>query len=260
MQTVGLPISKNGWSKPVTRLAGRSIDASAVFGGVLLPGSISEKIAARYRKYVFGDATLQDLPDHPRFILNATNVQSAVLWRFSKPYMGDYRVGRVKDPETALADAVAASSAFPPVLSPAELDLDPAEFADQEGADLFDPRFQHEIVLSDGGVYDNLGLETAYKRCKTLIVSDGGGLISPNDDPARDWARHTIRVMEIIDSQVRSLRRRQLLHAFRSNERRGVYWSIRTPHQEVLGSRKAGRSGRIRGGACRDPYSTEASR
>ena len=35
------------------------------------------------------DATLQDLPDTPRFVINATNVQTGALFRFSKPYMAD---------------------------------------------------------------------------------------------------------------------------------------------------------------------------
>ncbi len=30
-------------------------------------------------------------------------------------------------------------------------------------------------MLADGGVYDNLGLETAWKRYRTILVSDGGG-------------------------------------------------------------------------------------
>ncbi len=71
-------------------------------------------------------ATLQALPDRPRFVINATNVQSGVLCRFSKPYMWDYRVGQIKSPTIELAIAVAASSAFPPVLSPVRLKVDPA--------------------------------------------------------------------------------------------------------------------------------------
>jgi len=47
--------------------------------------------------------------------------------RFSKPYRRDYQVGEVKSPTVSLATAVAASSAFPPVLSPAKLELDPAQ-------------------------------------------------------------------------------------------------------------------------------------
>ena len=66
--------------------------------GILLPGTISDRVAGAYRKHVFGDATLQDLPDRPRFVINSTNIQTGSLWRFSKPYMADYQVGMVREP------------------------------------------------------------------------------------------------------------------------------------------------------------------
>src|SRR5262245_57908072 len=59
---------------PVRTLAGRTIDEGAVVAGLLLPGSISDKVQDAYRKVLFGDATLQDLPDAPRFVINATSV------------------------------------------------------------------------------------------------------------------------------------------------------------------------------------------
>ncbi|MDQ3131846.1 MAG: patatin-like phospholipase family protein, partial [Acidobacteriota bacterium] len=108
---------------PVKKLASRTIDATSVITGALWVGSIGDKVADAYRNYLFGDVTLQDIPDHPRFVFNATNVQSGALWRFMKPYMRDYRVGEIKNPKIELAVAVAASSAFPPVLSPVEMDL-----------------------------------------------------------------------------------------------------------------------------------------
>jgi len=83
---------------PVRRLAGRTIDEAAVIGGVLLAGSVSDRVIAGYRRRLFDTATLQDLPDRPRFVINATNVQTGALWRFMKPYMADYRVGRVVNP------------------------------------------------------------------------------------------------------------------------------------------------------------------
>jgi NTE family protein len=103
----------------VRSLARVTIDLPAVALGLLLPGSISARIAGAYRRRLLGEATLQALPDDtegPRFVINATNLQSGVLWRFSKPYMRDYRVGEIKDPQlqlaAAAAAAVAASSAF----------------------------------------------------------------------------------------------------------------------------------------------------
>ena len=108
--------------QPVRELAGTTIDEGAILGGVFLPGSISDKVVDAYRKHLFGHATLQDLPfDPPRFVINATNVQSGALWRFSKPFMADFRVGMIRNPKTELAVAVAASSAFPPVLSPVKI-------------------------------------------------------------------------------------------------------------------------------------------
>ena len=59
-------------------------DAMAVGKGTFLPGTISEFVAKSYASHLYGDATLQDLPDDPpRFVINATNVQSGALWRFS---------------------------------------------------------------------------------------------------------------------------------------------------------------------------------
>ena len=215
---------------PVRAMAGRTIDAGAIVGGALLPGvSVGDRVEAAYRKHLFGDATLQALPDHPRFVINATNVQSGAQFRFSKPYLADYRVGRVLHPTLPLSRAVAASSAFPPVLSPVELELDHTDWAPgTAGSDLGREPFTTEIVLTDGGVYDNLGLETAWKRYDTVLVSDAGGKMQAEPEPERDWARHVLRVLDIIDNQVRSLRKRQVIEAYRRGDRQGAYWGIRS--------------------------------
>lgn len=214
--------------KPVRELAGETIDAWGIVGGILLPGTISEKIQGSYRKYLFAEATLQDIVDRPRFVINATNVQSGALWRFSKPYMRDYRVGEVKAPRITIAEAVAASSAFPPVLSPMIMELDPAIFTPNSGDNLQREPYTSRVVLSDGGVYDNLGLETAWKRYDTILVSDAGGQFKPEEEPKEDWARHSYRVLNLIDNQVRSLRKRQVIQSYRDNTRKGAYWGIRT--------------------------------
>jgi NTE family protein len=217
---------------PLRALAGETIDTRSVFTGVFTPGSIAEKVANAYRRRLFGDATLQDLPDRPRFVLNATNVQTGALFRFSKPYLGDYRIGRVFEPRLALATAVAASSAFPPVLSPLTVRFPAGAFKPDPTAPLGKPPFTTTVVLTDGGVYDNLGLETVWKRYTGVLVSDGGGKLQPEGDPAANAVQHSIRVNGIIDNQVRSLRKRQVIAAFCSKvpelRRDGTYWGIRT--------------------------------
>jgi NTE family protein len=94
--------------------------------------------------------------------------------------------------------------------------------------DLQRPPFTTQVVLTDGGVYDNLGLEPAWKRYKTILVSDAGGAYGADEDPKRDWISHTKRVMDLIDNQVRALRKRQVVGSFQSGERIGTYWGIWT--------------------------------
>ena len=111
-------------SEPVRRLAGVTIDVGCILRGIFLPGSIADYLDHTYQDHLFGKATLQAFPadeQGPRFVINATNVGSGVLWRFSRPYMRDYRVGEVRNPTVLLARAVAASSAFPPGIARAEM-------------------------------------------------------------------------------------------------------------------------------------------
>ncbi len=219
--------------EPIRKVARTTIDIWAVLGGLLLPKvTVGDRVAANYRKLLFGGATLQDLPDAPApiFVINATNVQSGALWRFSKHDMRDYRVGQVCRPTVPLARAVAASSAFPPFLSPLILDLDPASFTPKSGDDLQVEPYTSRVVLCDGGVYDNLGLETAWKRCKTILVSDAGAKMAPDPSPKGDWFNQLWRVFYIEDDQVRNLRKRDLMSAYTSKPPRlgGTYWGIRT--------------------------------
>lgn len=230
---------------PIRALADRTIDVPAVLTGLLVPGlTINTRLAAAYRRHLFGSSTLQDLPsdeEGPRFVINATNLQSGVLWRFSRPYMADYRVGMINEPTVSLAEAVAASSAFPPILAPARMRFSESQYAPGSGEDLQTPPFTTRPTLADGGVYDNLGLETAWKSCKTVLVSDGGGQMEPDGGrfgpfPGwrwRDWATQMVRVTTVIDNQVRSLRKQQTIEGFDAPEdsdqcRRGTYWGIRS--------------------------------
>jgi NTE family protein len=230
---------------PIRALARHTLDARAGLVGMLLPGvTISGRLAAAYRRHLFGGATLQDLPsdkEGPRFVINATNLQSGALWRFSRPFIADYRVGRMMEPQVTLADAVAASSAFPPLLAPARPRFEDGQYLPGSGDDLQTPPFTTRPVLADGGVYDNLGLETAWKSCKTVLVSDGGGAFAADQGRFgpfgwwrwREWGTQTVRVLKTVDNQVRSLRKQQVIDGYEEPEesddhRFGTYWGIRS--------------------------------
>ena len=222
---------------PIRELAGHTIDLPAVVVGAVLPFiSIADRIEKAYRKYVFGDATVADLPDaaagQPRFVINACSVQTGALFRFERSYVADWRIGinRRAPAQIPLARAVAASSAFAPFLSPVVIELDPRDFELAAGADLRREPFTSRVVLTDGGNYDNLGLETIYKRCRTVLVSDAVGMLPADETPHGDWVRHGIRAVEMLLNQIVSMRKRQLLGAMRSltDPRPGAYWSVRS--------------------------------
>ncbi len=212
---------------PIRALAGETLDVGSVVRGVLLPESINTQFAAALRHHLYGKATLQDLPTTPTIVINATNLQTGKLWRFSREAMGDWTIGRIPTPRVQLAKAVAASAAFPPLLSPAVLTVKPTDFLPDEAGENTRPPFNSRILLADGGVYDNLGLETAFKLWATLIVSDAGMRPSASPKVGTDPLRQTIRVLEVADAQVRALRKRQLLDLFTRDEptHNGAYFS-----------------------------------
>jgi len=212
---------------PMRALARKTIDLPAVLGAAFKIRPAADIMAGAYRKHLYGDIRLKDLPAHPRFVMNATNLQSGVLCRFTQSYLWDWRVGQVPEPDIPLAVAVAASSAFPPVLSPMTIRFREGQFQPGTGADLQTAAYRTRMHLTDGGVYDNLGLE-AVKNCARVLVSDGGGQMRPASRSQMNWIFQAIRANAIIDNQVRSLRKRMLIESFRKGERWGTYWSIRS--------------------------------
>jgi predicted acylesterase/phospholipase RssA len=75
-----------------------------------------------------------------------------------------YRIGRDWD-QLRLADAVGASACFPPVFPPFQV------------LGFYDDVHVSRLGLTDGGVFDNMGLTALLdEECTNIIVSDTGGL------------------------------------------------------------------------------------
>jgi NTE family protein len=86
------------------------------------------------------------------------------------------------------------------------------------------------IELTDGGVYDNLGLEPIWKACATILVSDGGKPMSHEFVPP---GLRVLRYQQVINNQVLALRKRWLIDTFQRAKRGvdqdtfdGAYWGI----------------------------------
>jgi NTE family protein len=221
--------------EPIRKLASLTIDVPSVIAGAILGKNASNKIVNAYREHLFGNKTLQDITNDPIFIFNSTNIQSGSLWSFTKQYMGDLRVGKVNNPEIELAVVVAASSAFPIVFPPVKLSLSPKLFTASSGIDLYDDRYRTNIVLTDGGIYDNLGLENVWGKYQTILVSDA--ITSFNNEPVfrKNWFRNTIKIFSVINNQVRDLRKLRLIEAYKTKNLKGAYWSIcENIHQDYI--------------------------
>jgi NTE family protein len=236
--------------EPILAFSREKVDVVDALTGLLPWTSASDQVAQTYDKHLFHKKTLQDLPDSPRFVFCATNLQTGVLWRFSKPYAGDYVVGRIDKPATPVAQAVAASSAFPPVLSPCVLQFPAGSFTSWPGTQVIPPNeiaaYRSKVMLTDGGVYDNHGIEPIEKRYLTNFVSDGGAPFGRSAELHTDWISQLRRILDVEDNQVRALRRRDLIARFIAGNqvgdetrlaggyaRMGAYWGIDTDPRKV---------------------------
>lgn len=213
-------------SAPLIALAQKRVDIPAITLG-LLPFSSAANLAAWcYDRMLFHGATLQDLPDSPRFSFTATSLQTGTLWRFAKDYAADWRVGRWDKPSLKVSIAVGASAAFPPYLSPLYIKPPKDLIVATEGADLSGESFSRNLCLTDGGIYDNLGLEPVWKRYRTILVSDGGALTPGLPSPRSNWLSQAVRTTNIALQQGINMRRRTLRGLHGSCARNVVYWGI----------------------------------
>lgn len=211
---------------PLRAFCRRSIDTAAVGWGALLPGkSIGDVLADAYDD-MFKGITLQDLPGSPQFLFNATNLQTGRLVRMSKKRLAEYTLGEIAAPRIRLAVAVAASSAFPPVLSPVTIETDVNAWVKLDGAVHHgDPDFAAALSLTDGGVYDNLGLESV-DDFNPVIVSDAGAPFGTEAKAEALWPQQALRALDIATDQARALRKRLLFAEAAADKRVAAYSGI----------------------------------
>jgi predicted acylesterase/phospholipase RssA len=146
----------------------------------ILPGySRSHVLAKTFDKIFFKGKTLKDLPQEPPISINTAVLNTGQVGKFSRD--GFRAASLLKQPEEELPDfplamAVMASAAFPVGLPPVYLKQKkhiPKNLVKDEY------RKHKRIALSDGGVLENLGLQTLLLSGKPftswdIISSDAG--------------------------------------------------------------------------------------
>ncbi|MDB6145056.1 MAG: patatin [Pseudomonas sp.] len=207
-----------------TYLRTQSVAVSSVIGGLLDPFETRlEKLADSYDKQLYKDKTLSALSGGPRLYLNSTNLATGNLFFFvtgggGKSEMGDYELGVVDASSFPLSHAVAASSAFPPVFPPLKL-----------GKDLYAP--ENDVVdyvtLTDGGVYDNMGVNPLLLKRNALdyiIVSDGGKPFANDSQPTDSGTIVLKAALDIMMEQIRGLEFDRLQHRFLAKDGPKPMW------------------------------------
>jgi NTE family protein len=223
---------------PLQQFCSQTIDIPSGIKGFLTPfRSTGDFLTSRYDSDLFNKATMRDLPvgpdrgspsTGPNFIIYSTNMQTGRSFRFTRDYLADYYLGLNRTMIVPLARAVAASSAFPPVFSPITLNSNPNDWSDgtQKRGDLAE--FQRDIVLTDGGIYDNMGLEALIGNIDIVLVSDAGAPFHLNSSPRSNYMSQLGRVRDILIDQTRALRKRWFVTELDAKRQEGAYWGIAT--------------------------------
>lgn len=178
----------------------------------------------------------------PRFIFCATSLQSGACWHFHAGptgRMGDFYTGYTDVGTVSIADAVAASSAFPPGFGAFWLKLPsdvlltridpwgqlrrPSEKRPRLPGDV-----KGTVLLTDGGVYDNLGVEPVWNLLDGLILSDAGKPFSSVPSLKQFAIPRLTRVAAVSAEQVGAVRKRWLFNDLEEERRSGVIWQINT--------------------------------
>jgi len=134
-----------------------------------------------------------ELPDKSdqsvEFIFLATNIEKGTPWRFTSEKVGTY----VTPQSMTIAEAVAASACFPPIFGPLKVKKDGRTIGH----------------VTDGGVYDNTGMEPIWNSNKVILISDAG---TPFDFKVPRWfGSRIMRYVDIGRNQVGALRRRAVI-------------------------------------------------
>jgi NTE family protein len=232
--------------KPIRQFCLKTIDIPSGLAGLIYPlYNAADRTTAYYKKGLFGDSTLQDLPsdnEGPRFTIYATSLQTGVSVRFSKSELAEYHLGHIPAPKIALAVAVAASAAFPPVLGPLILKSKLSDWREWENAKPLPlipaaelNKIRSRMFLTDGGVYDNMGLERVWDRYTTVLVSDASAPFKYISGTLRFRLGQlfaTLRLIDIINSEAIRVRRRWMMENCEQNLMQGAYWGINTRIQD----------------------------
>ncbi len=187
--------------------------------------------------------TLGQYAETPAWSINGTTAENGRRFRFKAGTMGDYEIGYARADGFETAAAMAMSAAFPGGIGPLRIDTGSFRWVKREG---WDSQLQEQEVkppypylhVYDGGVYDNLGMETLFDMGKQafktelttsmdfMILSDAGMSYSRRKIPGPLDLRRFKRISDIMSDQTRALRIRSFVNFLARKPGSGMYLQI----------------------------------
>jgi NTE family protein len=181
---VGFLIGKMGWKKNPFRGAA---------GWVVLRfrrhASRSTAFERHLRMSILGDVRMDDVKRNGLdVVINASELRTGTAFRYGSKETGCWRLGKTVGEAPLVSQAVASSAAFP-VFLPA---FDQLLTFEKKGV------VSERVLLSDGGVYENLGISclvpgrsAAYStnvfKCDFIISCDAGHGQPAGEDLVYNW-------------------------------------------------------------------------
>ncbi len=175
---------------------------------------IADSIADAIGTHSCGDPTRQG----KSIVFNACELRTGTAFRMSNERYGTWRYGWAPADELRVADAVAASAAYPPFLPP---------FDWKRTFELKDKTALERVIVTDGGVFENLGVSVlepgrdsrfsgiSYNP-EIIISSDAGtGQFTGKTKPF-SWPKRMTQVVSAVMRKVQDATKKRLHHHARS--------------------------------------------
>lgn len=227
----GQPIAsfEAGIAAPMRALAQRDLRTQPVLFRFLNPVNWFNQnygIDAVARVLAEGPAreALTALPSRPRLIVCSTDLSFRQQWTFDTgtKKLGGEASGYGPLGDWTIARACAASTCFPIAFRPMRVAPHLTETGDYTGPDR--DALVAKTDLSDGGDYDNMGVEPVWRDHETVLVSDASPSFKP--DPHVGWIWSQLRLVVTILDQGVGVRKRWLVSNFILGDADGSYWGI----------------------------------
>ena len=181
------------------------------------------------RDSVFGARALTDIKrEGLELVINATELRTGTAFRFGSRTSGSSRFGALIDGEIDLALAVAASAAYPALLPAIDREFN---FKNRRGE-----VSRRRVLLTDGGVYDNLGTACLEPRrdpnvsehvaeAEFIIACDAGVGVEEGTEIPYWWGTRMMAAFETIFRRVQNSSRNRLHLLAASGQVRGFVLS-----------------------------------